>query len=222
MRKLSLGFVLLFLFQLGSSTPSNPADPKRSSPAVKASPTKSPLSSVATPQALGDQIVQFFGYKTGKELMMEKARRIAGAGAAATQAFAEKPPVQVAEAVPVKPGYVPPPPAPRASVSQVRQEIQRIFDLNKMIQSVQSGRSLQLQRVQEQARIHQKILNELEVSQKQTESQKISSKNALLAQEKLRIIHEETRRNVQVMDDLKEADARKVSSTSEKIKPPAS
>jgi hypothetical protein len=92
-------------------------------------------------------------------------------------------------------------------VSQIRQEIQKILDLNKKIKNLQSGRAIQLQRVQEQARIHQKILNELEASQKKANGQKASAKTALLAQEKLRIIHEETQRNAQTMDDLKEMPA---------------
>ena len=211
MRKLSLGFALLFLLQLGVSAPQSSVDSKQSPSAPKGSKMQKSLSAVATPQALGDQIVKFFGRKTGKELMMEKAGNVAGAGAAATQVFAGKPSVRTATAVPVKPGYVPPPPTPRVSVSQIRQEIQKILDLNKKIKNVQSGRSVQFQRVQEQARIHQRILNELEASQKQANGQRAFSKNALLAQEKLRIIHEETQRNAQAIADLKEMPAKAVS-----------
>jgi hypothetical protein len=217
MRKLNLGFVLLVLLQLGISAPQSSVDSKRSSPAPQGSKAKKSLSAVATPQALGDQIVQFFGHKTGKELMMEKGGKSSGAGAAAAKASAGKSSVRTAKAGSVKPGYVPPPPTPRASVPQIRQEIQKIFELNKKIKNVQSGRSVQLQRVQEQARIHQKILNELEVSQKQANGQKASAKDALLAQEKLRIIHEETQRNAQMMDDLKEMPAAQVASDEKKI-----
>lgn len=207
MRKISFGFALLILLQVGASAPQNRVDTKKPAPAPKGPKPQSTLSSVATPQGVGDQIAQFFGRKTGKELMMEKSKNAAGAKTAAKQTLAGKPPARTAHAVPVKPGYVPPPPTPRASVSQVRQEIQKILDLNKKIKNLQSGRAMQLQRVQEQARIHQKILNELEVSQKQTAGPKASAKNALLAQEKLRIIHEETQRNAQAMDDLKEMPA---------------
>ncbi|MFH1208931.1 MAG: hypothetical protein V1673_05175 [Candidatus Omnitrophota bacterium] len=207
MRKISFGFALLFLLQLGASAPQISVDSKRSVPVPKGSKPQSSLSSVATPQAVGDQIAQFFRRKTGKELMMEKSRNAAGARTATKQVLAGKPSVRTVKAVPVKPGYVPPPPTPRASVSQVRQEIQKILDLNKKIKNLQSGRAIQFQRVQEQARIHQKILNELEASQKQAAGQKASAKNALLAQEKLRIIHEETQRNARAIDDLKEMPA---------------
>lgn len=222
MRKLSLGFALLILLQLGASAPKSLVEPKPSSTTSKASKTKTALSAVATPQALGDQIAKFFGSKTGKELMVEKAGNVSGAGAAATKALVGKPSVQTATATPLKAGYVPPPPTPRASVPQIRQEIQKIFELNNKIKNVQSGRSVQLQRVQEQARIHQKILNELEVSQKQTAGQKSSEKNTLLAQEKLRIIHEETQRNTQAIEALKGAPAETVSNPVEKVKTVAS
>lgn len=222
MRKLSLGFVMLFLLHLGVSAPQSSVNPKKAASSSKGAKTQKSLSSVSTPQAIGDEIVKFFGRKTGKELMMEKSANMTGAGVDATKAFAEKSSVKTATVTPVRPDYVPPPPTPRASVPQIRQEIQKILELNKKIKNVQSGRSVQLQRVQEQARIHQKILDELEASQKQTNGQKASSKKALLAQEKLRIIHEETQRNTQMMDDLKETSAGTVTPASEKAKPIAS
>jgi len=213
---------LLFLLQLGASAPKSSVEPQPSSLPSKGSKAKTALSSVSTPQALGDQIAKFFGSKTGKDLMTEKAGNVSGAGASAAKALVGKPAVKTSTATPLKPGYVPPPPTPRASVPQIRQEIQKIFELNNKIKNVQSGRSIQLQRVQEQARIHQKILNELEVSQKQTAGQKSSEKNTLLAQEKLRIIHEETQRNVQSLEALKEAPAAAVSKSVEKVKTVAS
>jgi hypothetical protein len=222
MRKISFVSALLFILQLGASAPQSSVGPKQSSPVSKGPKTQSSLSSVATPQALGDQIVQFFGRKTGKELMTEKAKSKAGTGTAAKQVPAGKHPARAVNTVPLKPGYVPPPPVPRASVSQVRQEIQKILDLNKKIKNLQSGRAMQFQRVQEQARIHQKILNELETSQKQAAGQKASAKTALLAQEKLRIIHEETQRNAQAVNDLKEVPAGAVSKTVDKVKNVAS
>ncbi|MFA7255898.1 MAG: hypothetical protein WC133_07405, partial [Candidatus Omnitrophota bacterium] len=157
MRKLSLGFVVLFLLHLGVSAPQSSVNAKKAASSSKEAKTQKSLPSVSTPQALGDEIVKFFGRKTGKELMMEKAGNVAGTGAAATKAFVKKPSVKTATVTPVRPDYVPPPPTPRASVPQIRQEIQKILELNKKIKNVQSGRSVQLQRVQEQARIHQKI-----------------------------------------------------------------
>ncbi|MFA5158954.1 MAG: hypothetical protein WC484_00410 [Candidatus Omnitrophota bacterium] len=216
MRKLSLGFALLFLLQLGVSAPQSSVDPKQSSSSSKGSEKQKSLSLVATPQTLGDKIVKFFGRKTDKKLVTEKTKNVAGVEAVASQTLARKSSARIAATVPMKPGYVPPP--PRASVPQIRQEIQKIFELSKKIKSVQSRRSAQFQRVQEQARIHQKILDTLEASQKQTGGQKASAKNALLAQEKLRIIHEETRRNAQAIENLKEVPAETASKPAEKVK----
>ncbi len=219
MRKFGLGFALLFLLQLGVSAPQKTVDAKQPSTTPQGAKAKKSVSAMATPQAIGDGIVQFFGRsKTGKELMEEKAKK----SAPVVKAPAAKKTASKLEKANLKPDYVPPPPTPRASVPQVRQEIEKIFELNKKIKNVQSGRSVQLQRVQEQARIHQKILDELEASQKQGEGQKSSAKNALLAQEKLRIIHEETQRNAKTIDDLKEAPAETVSTAAEKVKTAAS
>jgi hypothetical protein len=222
MRKLSLGFALLFLLQLGVSAPKSSVDSKQAASTSKRAKTESSFSSMTTPQSVGEQIVRYFDRKTGKELMKGKSGNVIGAGAAATRAIAGKSSVQTATPMPLKPGYVPPPPTSRVSVPQIRQEIQKIFELNKRIKNLQGGRSVQLQRVQEQARIHQKILDQLEISQKQANGKKVSAKNAFLAQEKLRIIHEDTQRNTQAIADLKEAPDETVSKAVEKVKPLAS
>ena len=92
-----------------------------------------------------------------------------------------------------------PPPAPRIALPQIRQEIQKILDLNKRIRNIQGGSVLQFRKIQEQARIHQKILNEIEGSQKSELGAKTPDKETLLAQEKLRIIHEESKRDATMM-----------------------
>jgi hypothetical protein len=98
---------------------------------------------------------------------------------------------------------VPAPPASRVSVPQVRQEIQRIFELNKQIKTVQGGRAGQLRRVQEQARIHQRVLDKIEAASgggAEPAASKTPGKEKLLNQEKLRIIHEETQRNTALLE----------------------
>lgn len=97
-----------------------------------------------------------------------------------------------------------PPPAPILTVPQIRQEVQKIIDLNKQIQNVQAGKTIRFQRIQTQALVHQKILNELETQQKKEAGQKPPQKESLIAQEKLRIIQEETERNAQMMKEAVE------------------
>jgi hypothetical protein len=88
-------------------------------------------------------------------------------------------------------------------VSQIRNEVQKILDLNKRIKNLQGDRVSQMQRIQEQARIHQKILDQLESGTRSTKAVKSPGKEALLAQEKLRIISEETKKNQQVLAEIK-------------------
>jgi len=242
---LGLAFLILVLVHYGASAPrqSDAGDaagnPKKSG---------SQKASVSPQGFMADQILKFFGHKTGKELMEEKKNKESevqwtlskgGGGASGVPGLAAKsmaPAVSTikapARAVPIAPAQskgamvvptspisnvqeikklatIVPPPASPIVVPQVRQEIQNIFALNKKIQTVQSGSSAQLQRIQEQARIHQEILNQLETSAQNPESvKKVSSKEALLAQEKLRIIHEETQRNNMIIEDLKAAPAK--------------
>ncbi|MBU9888516.1 MAG: hypothetical protein KTQ49_01435 [Candidatus Omnitrophica bacterium] len=114
----------------------------------------------------------------------------------------------VTSAVPVPPPATgrrtSPVPPPKAGDPQIRQEIQKILDLDKKIKSLQGNKSVQLQRIQEQARIHQRILGELESSRKNGAAGKPVDKDALLAQEKLRIIREQTQRNAQTVDEFQQ------------------
>jgi hypothetical protein len=105
-----------------------------------------------------------------------------------------------AETKKIKQMVVPPPPVPRMALPQIRQEIQKILALNKQIKSVQSGRAGQFQQIQEQARMHQKILNDLELAKQGERDRKVPTRADLLAQEKLRIIHEETQRNADLLE----------------------
>ena len=230
MRKLSLGFAVLFLLHLGISAPVNSSAASKASSSSKASSAQQSLSAASSPQALGDQIAKFLGGKTGQELMAEKVGGLAAAGVSATPSFSGKSSAATTSAAlfkpksvrpaslnsplatrsVMKPGYVPAPPAGRVSVPQIRQEIQKILDLNKKIKNIQGGSPAQFQRVQEQARIHQKILNELEASQKNASAQQVPSRNVLLAQEKLRIIHEETQRNAAMLAGQKETPVKTV------------
>jgi hypothetical protein len=205
MHKLSAGFALLFLLQIGASAPESSVAAKQSPSSSKGSTTPKSLSSMAAPQAFGDQIVKYFESKNEKKLVSGKIGNATGVTGVTAEAFAGKSIVRPLPTGSVKLGYVPPAPTPRVSVPQIRREIQKILDLNKTVKSVQSGSSAQLQRVQEQARIHQKILVGLESSQNQVGGQEASAKNAFLAQEKLRIIHEETQRNTQELTVLRQS-----------------
>ena len=232
MRKMSLGIAVLFLLQVGASAPANPSAPKPLSPASSKSKKPSNLSAMSTPQSVGDEIAQYFGRKTGKELMAEKSGAsskkdkkpdLRSAASVKKESEAKKPSAGGAASTSgtrsVKLGYVPPPPVVKPFVPQIRQEIQRILDLNKQIQGLQGKRTEQIQKVQEQARIHQKILTDL------APAKKTPGKTSILAQEKLRIIHETTQRNAQMVGAIAKAPSTQgvpATQTFEKVKPAVS
>ena len=97
------------------------------------------------------------------------------------------------------------PAAPRSveqdkAIQEIRSELQVVMDLNKKINATQQTKSAQILRIQEQAEIHQKILAEIQKISPQTPA-KMPSRETLLAQEKLRIIREETMRNKKLLED---------------------
>ncbi|HOE68151.1 MAG TPA: hypothetical protein PLH16_00635 [Candidatus Omnitrophota bacterium] len=163
-------------------------------------PSNRKVQAITSPQSMiSDQIAKFVGRKTGKELMEERSKQTAVPAKPASKgvsvpAARTSPKTVAASSRTAKPGYVPPAPPTKQppQVSQIRQEVQRILDLNARIKSLQSNQAAQLQRVQEQARIHQKILDQIESSQVTKTASQSPSRDALIAQEKLRIIHDET------------------------------
>lgn len=194
-------FLILALCHLAAS---NVQSNRTSSQGTSAAKTTSKKSFAAsTPQSyVSDKIVSLFKPKTGKELMEEKGKP-PSAAAKTTVPGAKVPAAKTPQKgkTSVAPGYVPPPP-PKGQppqVNQVRQEVQKVLDLNKTIKNIQGDRVLQMQRIQEQARIHQKILDQLEAGKTAKKAQAMPDKDALLAQEKLRIINEETKRNQAVI-----------------------
>ncbi len=85
-------------------------------------------------------------------------------------------------------------------IKEIREELQTVMVLNKKINSVQQSKSAQMLRIQEQAQIHQKILSEIQLISG-GQRPKLPSRETLLAQEKLRIIREETLRNKKLLQD---------------------
>ena len=241
-KSLSLVFLFLALIHCGASAPRQ-SDAGNMAGKPKAS--ESGAASVSPQGFAADQILKFFGQKTGKELMAEKKNKKQKkskdqkGGVAASQdgegasGALQLPPKPMALNVPsftrapalagarpfqlpavakttnssmipkiqkIEKLAVPPPPVSRLAVPQIRQEIQRILELNKQIKNVQNGRTGQFQRVQEQARLHEKILNDLESSKQEAKGRKVPQKEDLLAQEKLRIIHEETQQGKELLE----------------------
>lgn len=103
-----------------------------------------------------------------------------------------------------KPASVPTPPdegAAKQSIGEIRRELQAIMQLNERINQVQTTKSEQLLKIQEQAVIHQKILATIE-QLSETQAKAIPSREALLTQEKLRVIREEALRNKKDLEKI--------------------
>lgn len=87
------------------------------------------------------------------------------------------------------------------SIQNIQRELQSVIELNKKINSVQTKKTTQLLRIQEQVLIQQKILDDIQSSAEQTSEKSSPSREALLAQEKLKIIHEETLKSKKILDE---------------------
>lgn len=175
----------------------------------------------ASPQTfLSEQFAKFFGKKSTKKTASakqakpsstspEKDKQSKDSVAAPKDEWLEKKVSDDASSVPVVPAtvssaYVPPPPAVDLppQVTQIRQEVQRVLQLNAQIKNLQGSQVVQVQRIQEQARMHQRILNKIETTPTVFSTGKGAEKEVLLAQEKLRIINNETQRNQAILRDL--------------------
>lgn len=84
-------------------------------------------------------------------------------------------------------------------IDEIRKELQNVMVLNEKINQTQSSKAAQLLRIQEQAATHQRILANIEQIS-DLESPAVPTRDALLAQEKLRIIREETLRNKKILE----------------------
>ena len=211
MKKIMTAFLILAIFQFGASESSE----KGSAMSM-------------TPAGWGDQIAKMFAKKKSSKSSSDRRSpggptasnqnpAVLGGGAGgggagvsplvstkytlaqpvASQSIFKK--TQLA--VPIVSPRIPIVRPPAITVPQIRKEIQKIMVLNTRIRGVQSGNASQFQRIEEQAKIHEKILSELEkTSEEQTTEKKSSGKEELLAQEKLRIIHEETQKSGRLLE----------------------
>ncbi|HCM43042.1 MAG TPA: hypothetical protein DIS66_07015 [Candidatus Omnitrophica bacterium] len=92
----------------------------------------------------------------------------------------------------------------KQAIDEIRRELQSVMALNEKINQTHSSKAAQLLKIQEQAVIHQRILANIEqMSSMPTKS--MPSREALLAQEKLRIIREETLRNKKTLEKIQPA-----------------
>ncbi|GEM_PF-3673454 len=262
-KSLGFAFLILALIHCGASAPRQGGTGDVAGTPKKAGSSKASVS----PQGFAaDQIMKFFGRKTGNDLMIEKKSKkqenatVSSKGVANTakgfdlppkpmSRYASSPtkatgidvpapafqlpskpvpgnvsgilksqkrvvpapvfqmpakpvPVNVPSVMKVKKIVIPPPQAMGPSVVAIREEIQKIFSLNKSISQMNAKRAAQIAKAQGKASVHEKILDVKGDTQKPSVGRGMPGKSELLAQEKLRSAHEEIQRNAQMTDEL--------------------
>jgi|GEM_PF-5522733 len=112
--------------------------------------------------------------------------------------------IQKADLSTLTPPKTPAPPSQSVdqekAIRDIRRELQSVMDLNSQINAVKQTGSSQMLRIQEQVQIQQKMLVDIQRISTSANA-KIPSREALLAQEKLRMIHEQTLRNTKILEE---------------------
>ena len=111
-------------------------------------------------------------------------------------------------AVPKVPKLAPivPPAVPAAtpSIDRIRQQISDIIRINEDLKMRNRSQIAEIQRISDQARVHQRILADLEAAPQEAKTEfRSSDVGAILKQEKIRMIGDETEKNRQRIDQLK-------------------
>ncbi len=86
----------------------------------------------------------------------------------------------------------------------LNRQIQDIIRVNDTAKTNQALKLAELQSVQEQLEIHQRILKTLEVVKPVTPPVSRNDVDEILRQEKIRLIHEQTARNSQIVKTLEQ------------------
>lgn len=95
-------------------------------------------------------------------------------------------------------------PFEESEISRVQQEIKAIIKLNDSLKQDYSDQAAQIQKITEQSKIHQKILQNLESAKQQNEEQNLALKEAFIEREKVNLIKRETKKNQAFLKDLQE------------------
>jgi len=91
---------------------------------------------------------------------------------------------------------------PALTTTQVNSQIQDIIRINKGLKLQYRAQAVQLQRISEQARIHQKILANLESAKRVRSVSVPSGTSELIRQEKIRLIRDQTQENYEFIESL--------------------
>ena len=100
-------------------------------------------------------------------------------------------------------------------IKEIQKQIADIIRLNETLKLKNQSQIKEIQRVMEQARIHQKILSELKSLPNLANPRELTSADseAILEQEKLRVISQDTEKSKKLMVDLSSSEAEQKKAT---------
>lgn len=93
-------------------------------------------------------------------------------------------------------------------IVKIKSQIQDIIKINESLKSNYSEQAAEIQKISEQARIHQRILKDLETAKAQQKAARAGSEN-FMNDEKIRLIQKETEKNQKFLDTLQSQDVSK-------------
>lgn len=96
---------------------------------------------------------------------------------------------------------------PDPSVVRIQQQINEIIRLNETLKARNQSQMMEIQRITDQAHIHQKLLEDLQSEPEGKAELKTSDSESILNQEKLRVISDETEKNRRYIEDLKKQES---------------
>jgi hypothetical protein len=222
--RLSLVLLVLVLVHYGASEPRQ-TNAGGTSESSEKSTSKNAMTS---PQGFAfDQLVKFFQKKPEKkqepassQLSASGQGKVARNEAATSGVVTDKP-GRIDFASKIDTGFVPkipgraqrvfqlpvrpPVPVVPPEVTRIRKQVKEIMAIDKDVKSVQLRSVREMQKSQEQSRKVRNILTEIEETKKPKEGEQKKealAKENLLAQEKLREVHEKTRRDAQMSSEL--------------------
>ena len=93
-------------------------------------------------------------------------------------------------------------------IAKIQKQIQEIIKINDSLKSNYAGQAEEIQKISEQARIHQKILKDLEAARNRQVGAKANPQK-FMDLEKVKLIEKETNKNNQFLNNLKNQETSK-------------
>ena len=87
-------------------------------------------------------------------------------------------------------------------IEEIKKQIHEIIQIDATLKQGRQQQASEIQRIRDQARIHQQILKDLEASSQKRNSVNASDIDEILKQEKIRLIQQQTRQNREMIENV--------------------